>query len=265
MDLVGYHNHPTFFLGELSRQNHLFYFPAVWFLKSGLALILLTIFGMALVLKARLPMWKWLPPLAFAAFHLPVQNLGFRYLLPCAPFLIWIASEGFGCLWEGKGIFPRRASRALALTLLLGQVLSTSLSFPNHIGYFNDLVPESSKKYLLADSNLDIGQDTGRMVRKLDELGLCKTKVAYFGGFPPVVCGNICNRWRAQDAQRPEAGWSYALGVEYEQLGSAYDPDAVAITNGWVRSIPPDIKVGETWRIWINPASKMPKNESGKE
>lgn len=261
MDLLNYHNHPTFFLGLLSRQNHLLYFPVTWFLKTGLAFTVMTLWGLMLVLKAKIPMWKWLPPLAFVVVHLPVQNLGFRYLLPCTPFLIWIAAEGVGKLWDGVGRIPRRSTRALAIALLLGQVASTVLSFPNHIGYFNDLVPKSAKKYLLADSNLDIGQDTGRMIRKLDELGLCKTKIAYFGGFPPVVCGNVCKRWRVQDAQRPEEGWSYALGVEYEQLGPAYDPDASAITNGWVRNISPDIRVGETWRIWINPASKRPKNQ----
>jgi hypothetical protein len=221
---------------------------------SYLVLLILAVWK---VPRMDLPDWKWIPAIVFFIALIHAPNMGVRYLLPCAPFLIWIAAEGFGYLWEGLGTLPRRVSRALALTLVLGQVASTALSFPNHISYFNDLVPKSAKKFLLADSNLDIGQDTGRMIRKLDELGLCKTKVSYCGGFPPVVCGKICNRWRAQDAQRPEEGWSYALGLVYEQLGPAYDPDASAIVNGWVRNVPPDITVGETWRIWVDPALKL--------
>jgi 4-amino-4-deoxy-L-arabinose transferase-like glycosyltransferase len=251
---------PAYFFGAVRYHHAFWYFPVAWVLKSGLAFLALLILAVWKVPRLDLPAWKWIPSIIFFLALIHVPNAGVRYLLPCTPFLIWIAAEGFGCLWEGWGTLPRRTSRALALTLLLGQVLSTSLSFPNHISYFNDLVPKTAKKYLLADSNLDIGQDTGRMVRKLDELGLCKTKIAYFGGFPPVVCGNICNRWSSQDSQQPEEGWSYALGVEYEQLGSAYDPDAVAITNGWFRNIPPDIRIGETWRIWVNPASKIPKS-----
>jgi hypothetical protein len=259
--LLSLHWQSVFFLGTLSTHNTFWYFPVAWILKSGVGYLVLLGLTPWILKKGEIPLWMWFPPLLFLLAHIRAQNVGVRYLLPCTPFLIWIAAEGVGKLWDGVGRIPRRSTRALAITLLLGQVASTALSFPNHIGYFNDLVPKSAKKYLLADSNLDIGQDTGRMIRKLDELGLCKTKIAYFGGPPPVVCGNVCNRWRVQDAQRPEEGWSYALGVEYEQLGPAYDPDASAITNGWVRNISPDIRVGETWRIWINPASKTPKNQ----
>jgi hypothetical protein len=256
--------YPAYFLGAVRQQHTFWYFPVAWVLKSGLAYLILLGLAVWIVPRRNLPAWMWLPAFLFLLTFVHAPNMGVRYLLPCAPFLIWVAAEGFGCLWEGAMGVPVKFSRALGLALLLGQVASTALAFPNHIGYFNDLVPKSERKYLLGDSNTDFGQDKGRLARRLEAEGLHQVKVSYFGGLPVILYGRLPELWPVQDAERPEPGYSYALGMEYEQLGPAYSEDAKKIVHGWVTRVPPDFWVGDNWRVWINPHEKLYGREGDK-
>ncbi len=98
-----------------------------------------------------------LPPLAWLVVFSLVSNvqLGIRYVLPVLPFaFVWA-----GSLLRETG--KRRGKRVstTALTCLGATVLSTLLYFPDYIAYSNELVRPSSAHLVMADSNLDWGQD----------------------------------------------------------------------------------------------------------
>lgn len=82
-------------------------------------------------------------------------NIGIRYLLPAFPCMFVFAS---------RSLLAGRRVRFLAVTLLLGTVLDSAFAAPRWIAYFSPVsrlvgTPEN----LLADSNLDWGQDLYRL------------------------------------------------------------------------------------------------------
>jgi hypothetical protein len=61
-------------------------------------------------------------------------------------------------------------------------------SAPYHLAYFNELAgPTDHHRRLLLDSNLDWGQDLGRLKRDLDAAGTTHVALAYFGHVDPAL------------------------------------------------------------------------------
>jgi hypothetical protein len=63
-----------------------------------------------------------------------------------------------------------------AALLPLWFIVSGALQHPNYLAYFNELVGDKPEK-IIVDSNLDWGQDTLRLARRLKQRG---TQVNYF-------------------------------------------------------------------------------------
>jgi hypothetical protein len=69
-------------------------------------------------------------------------------------------------------------------------VLSSILVFPHYLAYFNELVggPDNGHRYLV-DSNLDWGQDLKGLKRYMDEQGIDRIWLSYFGQARPDYYG----------------------------------------------------------------------------
>ena len=141
---------------------------------------------------------EWLCALVFAVLmtlfsYLKGISVGLRYVLPAYPFLHVLASRS---LREGAKL-PAWGRIALA-GLAIWYVVGALRIHPDYLAHFNELVggPDNGHR-LLADSNLDWGQDLPALKRYVDEQGIERIRLAYFG-----------------------AGHAPHHGIEYEYLPS---------------------------------------------
>ena len=101
-------------------------------------------------------------------------NIGLRHILPIYPLIFVFVSKVANLRVKGA---------KLLIPLLCGWYLISSLNiYPHYIAYFNELVggPRNGYRYLV-DSNLDWGQDLKGLKRWMDEEGLDRIYLAYYG------------------------------------------------------------------------------------
>jgi hypothetical protein len=181
---------PAFLNGAWSQTGWWYYFLTAFLLKTPLPSIVLIAAGIWTIARRRLrgpgDLWMLLPPLWLLyvlSFHFG-KNYGIRYLLPVLPFLVMLAGVGAEA-W----LKDRRAAVALA-ALLVWQTASTVIATPHHLAWFNALAGSTDHhRRLLLDSNLDWGQDLGRLAAQLAAEGSHQTCLGYFGHVDPAIYG----------------------------------------------------------------------------
>ncbi len=179
---------PAFLNGHWSQTGWWYYFLEAFAVKTPLATIVLTLVGFAAMARRRdrADLWFVLPPLFLLyvlSFHFG-KNYGVRYLLPALPFLCIVAGRGAEAMLR-----ERRAAIGLA-ALLVWQLGSCVANAPHHLAYFNELAgPTDHDRRLLLDSNLDWGQDLGRLRTWLAAGGSHRVALAYFGHVDPALYG----------------------------------------------------------------------------
>jgi len=175
--------------GEFSRRfPH--YFLATFALKSTPVELLLVPLTAAAALasprRRELLLFLAAPALLFfLATSVLATNQGHRYLLPCYPLLFVLA----GVLPEY--LAPRLRWASLLLCLLAGaQAFEGIAHQPDQIAYFNVFAggPKSGPKWL-DDSNVDWGQDLGRLPRWLEARGIHKVRGAFLSRIDPAYYG----------------------------------------------------------------------------
>jgi len=172
----------VYFAGETSREGWWYVTPVAFLVKTPLPVLALV--GVAGVQLARSRRWTdaeltWVLVVAtcFALFTvLKSVAVGLRYVLPVFPFLHVLASR---VLRDGARLERWRGAALAALCVWLA--LSTWRIHPHYLAYFNELVGPSNGYRLLADSNLDWGQDLGLLAAYLEEQGIDRIRLAYFG------------------------------------------------------------------------------------
>ncbi len=189
--------HPAYLLGKTRTNGHgwWYYFPVTIAVKLPIPALLLLLGGVVLLavpaVRVRVPRLDLLLLLVpVAAFLLTAfgmsMNLGIRHVLPIFPFLMVLAG-GFAVLPVRGAIYPA------ALVVLLGlQAASVGLSFPNFLSYFNEAAGGARDGYrYLVDSNLDWGQDLGRLaaLQQRDKMLQQHLYLSYFGSTPPEAFG----------------------------------------------------------------------------
>ena len=135
--------HSAFLLGETSREGWWYYFPVALFFKTPLPLLILAAVG------AR---HRW-DVIAIAAAMLAAAmtasiNIGVRHILPIYAPLAIAAAAAF-----------RYRMAASLLTVWLA--VNSAMAHPDHIAWFNEAARHPEE--ILADSNLDWGQDIYRL------------------------------------------------------------------------------------------------------
>lgn len=247
-----------FFKGEAYDHSHLQYLPMAYLLKSPLPMLSLLFCAFALwaFRQIKLRPVEWVPPLVFFFSVLPASNMGIRLMLPCFPFLFLLAGRAAQWLWERSTSRYRKTFRAFlgALGLLWG--LSLVSQFPNYLSYANEALPGAQKARLLADADLDWGQDHRRLARLAKEKGWGTVKLALFAGVDPHFYGLDWTPWTVKDLQAPQPGWVYLIDTSFLQLGPAFFPGAEAIARGWVTRIQPTGRLGDSWTYYQIPGDK---------
>jgi hypothetical protein len=176
---------PSFLLGERSEVGHWYYFPATFALKTPIGLMILLAIALATARRdpapARVLWFLWLPVAVYLALTLTRGlNIGHRHLLPVYPFLFVAA---------GRCATLVRGSRPLAAAILAAaawSAVSVARVHPHYLAYFNEAAGGPANGYrLLADSNLDWGQDLKRLPAWLRAHGVAHAKLSYFGTGDP--------------------------------------------------------------------------------
>ena len=117
--------------------------------------------------------------------YLKSVSIGLRYVLPIYPCLFLLISRlvrDGAPLWQGLAAGRARLVRTAMALLLAGLATGTVWQHPHYLAHFNSLVggPRQAHKYL-ADSFLDWGQDLPALKRWMDDQGIDRIRLAYFG------------------------------------------------------------------------------------
>jgi hypothetical protein len=245
--------HPTYLLGRHSNTGFWYFYPVVLAVKTPLGF--LALLGFAL-------WWAWSGPgrrrrdwpvLAFVAGILLVAlvsriNIGVRHILPVYIGFSLLAASA---VRELAGRARTRAWIGVPLGLLLVWFAGSSLwSHPDYLGYTNELAGSAPEK-VLAESDLDWGQDMKRLSARLRQVGATQvtfdpTILADFErehGFPRIVPASPA---------APSPGWN-AVSLtlwkvrRFELLDT--HPEMVL----WPDRVPSGERVGKGVMLWYFP------------
>jgi hypothetical protein len=251
IEQVRVHNqqgHPGFLLGSNSNAGWWLFFPAVFFYKTPIAMLLLLAAAVALPAVRRIPgQWPlWLPWAVFAAVFLFAMtariNIGLRHILPVFPFLAVISASALVGLLQDRSNGTWRPWTAVALfAWLAGSTLS---AHPDYIPYFNAFAGQHPEN-IVVDSDLDWGQDLKRLSQRLREVGA--TSLTITNPIPADLdkLGLPANR-QLIALEGPDAGWNavpvtflrlYRLGLVEKQPGAPLWPDRIEPTEMVGKSI----------------------------
>lgn len=179
---VGAHNrsgHDGYLLGEYRRHGWWYFFLIVLLYKTPLAMLL----GTPLLARNWCrrssfdhSLFCLVAPLLILLFCLSVNiNNGVRHILVL--YLFWSMGLAFALVkWWDLGGRRRWIVKGLLLLLLT----ESFLSHPLYIGHFNPLAGCHPER-ILADSDLDWGQDLLHLRQYLAEHDLTNVEIVYFG------------------------------------------------------------------------------------
>ena len=175
---------PSYLLGSYSEKGRWYFYPVVLAVKTPLAFSALVLIGLALLIRrsGRNISWEEWAPACFAAGVLSVcmlgtVNGGVRYALPVYLMLSMIAGFAVAGLLRS---FTGKLPAAIGVALLASALISSISAHPDYLPYFNILAgghPEN----IVADHDLDWGQDLNRLSLKLKQVGAKEVTLSYFG------------------------------------------------------------------------------------
>jgi len=257
---VAEHNrvgHPAYFLGDVHVYGVWYFFPVALALKTPISALLLGIFGSAVLVGRAVRQRAWVPlvPIAIMAGVLGIAmtsdiTIGVRHVLPFylgLSLAVGVAWDWIWARWRGRGA---RAA-VIAVTALLS--LRTLTIHPDYLAYFNEFAGRDPSE-LLADSDLDWGQDMFRLRREVEARGVDTLKFAYIGtaDISPIV-GVPVKFW---DGNGRPSGWVavaetwYRRGQIYERRGRyVVEPNAMH----WLDTAGTLTRVGKGIRLYHIP------------
>jgi hypothetical protein len=260
----------AFAFGRVSDSGWWWYFPAALFVKMPVPTLVL--FGLGLWSFARRDPRRGIrdehlliPVVFFWILALQSHiNIGIRHIYPTIPFLCVLA----GAVELPRWMVPSRVGKAAVVLSLLGlTIVDIVVSSPTHLAYFN--APARwiwSREAMLVDSNLDWGQDLGRLKSEVDRRGISRLKLAYFGTGSPrsidleheVLAGSSLyvgreKEWRRAKTLEP-GDWVAVSATLY----SGIFPDRPDLYRSLLGSLVPEARIGHSILLYHLPASWKP-------
>ncbi len=234
--------HLAYLLGEYSETGWWYYYPVVLSVKTPLAILGLTCAGLVECLRRRneanCAYWT---PLAYAFGILALAafsriNVGVRHVLPV--YIAFSIVAGVGASWLSSS---GAAARSALAVLLVWMAVSSALSHPDYLPYFNEIAGDEPEN-ILVDSDLDWGQDMKRLSTRLQVLGAREVAFDPFilvrpdaMHFPPV---------KRLDPQAPAPGWNAVSlsSLKLARMGLYRNDPGFQL---WPARIPPTERVGK--------------------
>jgi len=263
---------PAFLMGHYSTKGWWYYFLIAFAIKTPLPTLILLAAAILLGLWARvrdrrrfLPDGEGSPGSArtgalacapqtggkqhalyvpvvafFGATLLSFLNIGYRHILPVLPFAFVICSSVLACALRTVHC---RWARLVLVVLCLWYVWGSLSIYPHYLAYFNELAggPDNGYRFLV-DSNLDWGQDLKNLKAYMDQHGLARIHLAYFGSAHPDYYGihALPLPGEKPDDLASRLPAVYAISATYLQGGYLGDSHAFS----WLRQYEPFGKIG---------------------
>jgi 4-amino-4-deoxy-L-arabinose transferase-like glycosyltransferase len=256
--------HSAFLFGELSIEGWWYYFPVLFAIKTPLPTIFLILLTLVFLVGRREYRWPVVWPLLIGAGFagaslLSRVNIGYRYLLPVLPLLFLVMGQ---LARSGQLARPGQWGRPRFLTgavlkgvtgaaVLLMAIASLTIH-PHYLAYFNQLAggPDNAWR-IVADSNIDWGQDIQRLAGYMAEEGIDSVYISWLGnaslpaygvsGIPiqswPIIKGDVQTDFFYPPKPAPGV---YVISVT--QLHGVYLDDPTRFQ--WFLEREPDGKVG---------------------
>jgi hypothetical protein len=232
--------HLAYLLGRRSMTGFWYYYPVVLGVKTPLGMLLLLFWTVWIAIRHRdrrsvvMPLAFSVGILLFAAWSR--INIGVRHVLP--------VYFGFSvaCGIAAASVI-RRTRAGIVLCALLGwHVVSGAILHPEYLAYTNELAgwhPEN----ILADSDLDWGQDMKRLGEYLKRAGTTKVTMALLNrGYP--VAGHDFPVILPMNPARPSAGWN-AISITMWKVGRFDAGDGPV----WPDRLTPKIRIGRSMLV----------------
>ena len=178
----------SYLFGEHRVTGWWYFFPVVIGVKTPIGFLALTVCGIFLITRNfRSGSWQQHLTVIFPAAIMLVCmkssiDLGVRHILAIYPFMAVIGGYAVSELFA----LARRTSPAIAVVpiVLVGWVAFDSwMTRPDYLTYFNQFAGSHPEK-ILAESDLDWGQDLYRLSRRLKERHIDRVSLKYFGTAP---------------------------------------------------------------------------------
>ncbi|HEX6099014.1 MAG TPA: glycosyltransferase family 39 protein [Thermoanaerobaculia bacterium] len=231
--------HTAYLLGRESRHGWWYYFPVVFFYKSPLPWLILTAWGMVLLLRHRRPQIVLIPIAILLTAMTASLNIGARHILPIVPPLAIVSGYAVVHIWRtSRDAFGRAALIGLLVWLFAG----VGKEHPDYLPWFNELA-QPSPSWFAADSNVDWGQDVLRLARAVDELHIDHLHTAFMNS---TRLGEHGIHATGLVPHQKVTGW-VAVSENWLRFGEAkgdYD---------WLRSYRPVRIVGKSIRLYYIP------------
>jgi hypothetical protein len=244
--------YPGFLLGSKGDSGWWYYFLVVLAVKSTLPMLLLAGAAAVVVAFDRLGNLRWRSAYVagaagsiLAVAMCSSTNVGVRHILPIYPLLAVFASVVFGRpapLARG-----RRLAMALGAVLLAWHAGESVLARPDYLAYFNEIA-RGKEDHFLGDSNLDWGQDLGRLARYVKAHAIQEIHVAYFGTTAPEMLG-MQNVKGLQPGERA-AGW---VAVSVNNLQGIYINGPPERSYDWLKAYRPYARIGKSIYLYYLP------------
>jgi 4-amino-4-deoxy-L-arabinose transferase-like glycosyltransferase len=253
--------HAAYFMGEVRNTGWWYFFPVLFAVKTPLAWMVLAGIGLGVAWGRRAKLAYWLPVAFALGVLLPAMfshvNIGLRHILPVFTALSIVAALGLQLLLE-KAAATKWAG-ALAVVLVAWMAISGIAHHPDYLSYFNELGGDHPER-IVVDSDLDWGQNTVRLARRLKEVGanqvafsdmnLRPRNLVYWPGLPPV---------QEINPLRPTEGWSAISPTLWMLRWANYRDPRV---QPWFVYYRPVEKVGSLWLYYLPPGS-LRRNQLG--
>ncbi|MEO8027405.1 MAG: glycosyltransferase family 39 protein [Bryobacteraceae bacterium] len=240
---VYFHNsrgHATMLFDSFSFRGWWYYFPVVMAFKTPLGFLGLAL--AALVFLRTKDRARSAPGLAAAAIFfscLPSHiDIGLRHLLP---MFVPLSVACGAVLWP-----ERRVAKLAVLALAAGAAISSALAHPDYLTYFNELALDQPER-IVADSDLDWGQDLEKVRARLAELGIRECAVTFHGSTDLDSLGMPCRILKPYEKAQ---GW-VVMSINKLRMGE-FEEHADSKQWGaysWIRAYRPVERIGKS--MWL--------------
>lgn len=185
--------HDSYLLGEYRSTGWWYFFPVAVGVKTPIGFLILVGCGIVAIVRGfRSSPWQQhltvIFPVAIMLVCMSSRiDLGARHILAIYPLLAVIGGHAMSEFF----VLARRTSPAIVVLpiMLVAWVVADSWMIrPDYLAYFNQF-SGSHPERILAESDLDWGQDLYRLSRRLKELRVDHVSIRYFGTAPLEKAG----------------------------------------------------------------------------
>ena len=248
-------------LGTTSERGFWFFYPLAFAVKTPWSFFGFAAFAVVAVRASWRDRADWSTMAALAAAAAIFGgvlasrvNLGLRHILAVYPLIAIASAFGIAALVRSSRPVVRICTLAALTLLVAAQGLTLWRVHPHELAYFNPIAG-TDPGALLVDSDLDWGQDLGRLEAVAHGFAVDHLYIAYFGTarlcehtLPPVT-------WLPPG--RPQSGWIAISENYYRGAWHAGRRDVCDVASGWIN---PRYKDDYSWLAPFTPVAVAGKS-----